>query len=131
VYFHVAHLHNGFLQVMLELGSVGLALCLVFLGQVASRCVSLLMEFPSFRSTFPAALLLLVLLHNTTEVSLLYGHSLQWCLLVFVAVQTTIDLSSRRLTAASRRPRLKPRGYRNDAFETGSRTSGASRMTLQ
>lgn len=91
-YFHVAHVHNGFLQVTLELGLLGLVLCLLFIGRAASACASLLMRPPRvFRSTFPGALLFLILLPNSIEVSLLYGQSLQWCLLVFVTVQAITD----------------------------------------
>ncbi len=115
-YFHVAHVHNGFLQVTLDLGVLGLAFCLLFLAQLTSRCMSLLRRSCSFQATLPAALTLLVLLGNTTEVSLLAGYSLHWCLLVAVAVQTTLDLNGQRsasfVTAGSEAgamPRRQPR----------------------
>lgn len=101
--FRVPHVHNGFLQVALDLGFFGLALCLLLLAQVARRCLSLVWRSSSFSSTFSTPLLLVFLINNIAEVSLLAGHSLQWCLLVFVAVQTSLDLDRQRSSGQKRR----------------------------
>jgi exopolysaccharide production protein ExoQ len=94
-YFDVVHVHNGFLAVALDLGMIGLGLCVAFLVQVGWRCFSLLVRSEGFVSTWPAALFSLVLLGNVTEVNLLDGGKIQWCLLVFVASWTSIEVRGR------------------------------------
>ena len=94
-YFKANHVHNGFLQVALDLGLIGLGLCVAFLVRVAWRCFSLLVRSEGFVATWPAAVFSLVLLGNVTEVNLLDGHTIQWCLLVFVALWTSIEVSAR------------------------------------
>lgn len=91
-YFKVVHIHNGFLQVALDLGLIGLGLCVAFLVRVAWRCFSLVVRSRGFVRTWAASVFLSVLLGNVTEVSLLHGHTIQWSLLVFVASWTSIEV---------------------------------------
>jgi O-antigen ligase len=94
-YFDAVHVHNGFLQVALDLGIIGLGLCVAFLVQVGWRCFSLLVRSEGFVSTWPAALFSLILLGNVTEVNLLDGGKIQWCLLVFVASWASVEVRGR------------------------------------
>jgi len=93
VHFIVEHAHNGFLEVLLELGVAGLLL-FVFSWLLAARSLWPLWLAGRFDAiAFPAAVLLLVALYDLDENTLLIYNGLFWPL--YVATLATIhNLSS-------------------------------------
>lgn len=93
VHFMVEHAHNGFFEIALELGLVGLALFLLS-WLAAWRCL-----WPLFRAgdlsriAFPLALLVLIALYDLEENTLLISNGLFWPL--YVASLGTIELAWR------------------------------------
>jgi len=80
--------HNGFLEIMVSLGFVGLFLGLWFLIE-GGFYAALMADFrQSPQDLFPLALVIYYLLRNVTEVVLLYHNNLDWA--VFVATVLSV-----------------------------------------
>jgi len=75
------HSHNGFLDLTLELGIVGLCMYLVVFAIATRRAVDALRS-DSVMSLWPCAFFVFLMLSNVTESSLLKQHSLFWVLFV-------------------------------------------------
>jgi exopolysaccharide production protein ExoQ len=67
--FDVSHSHNGYLDVQLQVGAVGLALLLLVLLLVAVRGVAVLMKSDSSLSSWAPILTVILLVYNTVETS--------------------------------------------------------------
>lgn len=80
----VVNAHNGYLTVVLDLGLIGAVLLLTLLARTTSRCWSVVMSSPMFIATWPAAVLLAILVNNLSEAELFGPNSVQWCLFVIV-----------------------------------------------
>jgi O-antigen ligase len=85
--------HNGFLDVWLQLGAAGLSLFLAgFVSALWSACKALYQ--PSFsRAAWPLAILLLTLLYNLDESSLMQPNDLLWILYVATVVNLTSPIN--------------------------------------
>lgn len=80
LHFVLFHAHNGFLEIWLELGAAGLA---IFLGTLARGWVLLWPELRAgnfAEAAWPAALLLLAVLYDLDENTLLSFNGLFWVL---------------------------------------------------
>lgn len=93
VHFVVEHAHNGFLEIALELGFAGLALFLLSWILAWRRLWPLWRADHLSRVAFPLALLVLILLYDLEENSLLLYNGLFWPL--YVASLATIELAWR------------------------------------
>lgn len=93
VHFVVEHAHNGFLEICLQLGLAGLALFLLSWIFAWRRLWPLWRAGDLSRVGFPLALLVLVLLYDLEENTLLIYNGLFWPL--YVASLGTIELASR------------------------------------
>jgi O-antigen ligase len=78
------HSHNGFLDLLLNLGVAGLLALLVAYGTALGRAVKQLQRGTGSARLYPFVFLCLFLLYNLTESSLVDRRSLEW--IVFVAV---------------------------------------------
>jgi exopolysaccharide production protein ExoQ len=78
--------HNGYLEIALSLGLVGLFLAMVFLMQGFRRAWGQGREGDSWRSFWPLALLLFVAIHNLCECSIAWQNSLEWAVCVATIV---------------------------------------------
>jgi O-antigen ligase len=91
--FEAYYSHNGYLEVTLSLGSVGLALVLAFMVRGIAASLAF---FEAGQETFrfwPLALLTWMVIHNLAECSILWQNSLIWA----VAVATVYTLSRARM----------------------------------
>ena len=83
----VSYSHNGFLEVLLSLGAVGLLLALGFLWKGLRRAYSWSQRRRSSTDLWPLAFLFFFLLYNLTECTILL-QSLEWALCVATIVGT-------------------------------------------
>jgi O-antigen ligase len=85
------HAHNGFLELVLGLGVVGLGIYVVALTSVFRRALAALHGATGSARTFPLVFLSLVILYNLTESGLVDERSIQW--MVFVAIAAALTRS--------------------------------------
>jgi len=99
--------HNGFIDLLADLGFVGLATFLISFGSNLVRSLRLVRQGPSAVNLFPLLFLYLYLLANVTETVLVIHNSLLWMLYVALTIQlrpvpkqTEVDASSLTVTGA-------------------------------
>jgi len=102
LHFVVEHAHNGFLEILLELGAVGLTLVVLSLLRAARRLGPLLLHGDLRPVAFPLALLVLILLFNLDENTLLLFNGIFWPLSVaaFAQIEHLAQSGDRRHDAA-------------------------------
>jgi len=93
VHFVVAHAHNGFLEIALELGSAGLLLFLLSWLRGWAKLWPLWQRGAIDRIAWPLALLILIALYDLDENTLLIYNGLFWIL--YVAALTSIELAAK------------------------------------
>jgi exopolysaccharide production protein ExoQ len=85
--FQAFYSHNGFLDVWLELGIVGLTLVLVSLLISFRAAFQLWRTAPTMEGSWPFLFLIYLVISNLTEGSLLRINFLPWILYVAIAIQ--------------------------------------------
>jgi O-antigen ligase len=80
----VVNAHNGYLTVILDLGVLGAFLFLAMLMRASWQCYSLVVSSTMFIATWPAAIILGLMVNNLTEAELFSPNGVQWCLLIIV-----------------------------------------------
>lgn len=88
--------HNGFLEVMISLGLVGLVLVCWFLVQGGIYAVRQADFRETVQDLFPLTLLVYYLIRNVTECTLLYLNSFEWALLAGTLLAVMPEHSWRR-----------------------------------
>jgi len=84
-----SHAHNGFLQITLDAGLVGLVLALLLLIQVAIRAIKQMRADASVLSMWPFLFVIVFVLCNLDETMFLVPNNLSWILFVTVLVSTS------------------------------------------
>jgi O-antigen ligase len=80
----VVNAHNGYLTVILDVGLLGAFLFVVLLMRTSWQCYSLILSSRMFVATWPAAVILGLMVNNLTEAELFSPNGVQWCLLIIV-----------------------------------------------
>jgi exopolysaccharide production protein ExoQ len=93
VHFIVEHAHNGFLEIGLELGLVGLALFLISWLLAWSRLLPFWLDGDIAPIAFPLAMLVLIVLYDLDENTLLIYNGLFWPL--YVATLASLEFAAR------------------------------------
>jgi O-antigen ligase len=93
--------HNGYLEVALSLGVVGLFLFLWSAGTGLRRAVELAKTAESTQDLWPLAFLIFFLLHNLGECTILWQNSLEWAICVATIVGADPRLHPRMEAAPS------------------------------
>jgi exopolysaccharide production protein ExoQ len=93
--FAVAHSHNGYLDVRLQVGAVGLALLLLVLLLVFVRGAAQYLKSDSSLSSWPLIMTVVLLLHNIVETSFPAPFTL------FLVFATLVVLGSTKITSAA------------------------------
>lgn len=93
VHFIVEHAHNGFLEIGLELGVAGVALFAISWLAAVRRLLPLWLHGEFAPAAFPMAVLVLVVLYDLDENTLLIYNGLFWPL--FVAALVTVECTAR------------------------------------
>ncbi len=78
----VLHAHNGYMDILLHLGLVGLVLFLIILVQTGRRTVQRMLSSLSWLDFFPFLVLIYFLVSNVTSSYVLNYESFHWILLV-------------------------------------------------
>jgi O-antigen ligase len=88
----VMYSHNGYLEMLLNLGVIGFLLTLVFIGTGIKRALCLSRQHLSGTSLWPLAFLVYFILHNIGECTLVM-QSLEWVLCVSYVAGTDLVLA--------------------------------------
>lgn len=100
--FDVVHVHNGYLQLTIAVGLVGLGLLLGLLVQIGWKCYAHAMASTSPLSLWPLAIFVALITTNFSEASLLAAAHIGWLLLVYLSTSGAL-IRTRRL-AGDRAP---------------------------
>jgi O-antigen ligase len=101
--WEVPHAHNGVLDLALELGIVGVALFAWVFARTLGRSYNLLVRSAHPAAAWPLVVVMITVLYNTTESTLLSRNSIYWAL--FVSAACT---AYRALQPPRQNPRLTP-----------------------
>jgi exopolysaccharide production protein ExoQ len=84
--------HNGYLEILLSLGFVGMMLFLIALGTGIRRVLSRARRNASIQDMWPLAFFSFFLVHNMAECSILMQNSLEWslCLTTVISADATL-----------------------------------------
>jgi len=104
--YPVAHAHNGFLDVWLQLGLSGIIVVAVLLVGTLRRCVGLVLQQQNAEPTALVALLTFIVLYNINESNLFAANSLYTLLLVYVVLES----HQRRPVPAEAAAPIRPNG---------------------
>jgi exopolysaccharide production protein ExoQ len=91
VQWEVPHAHNGFLDLLLDLGGVGLLLFAAGFGVAAVRSVATLRATRTAEGIWPLAFLTFMLFYNLTESAILQQNSVFWVLFVATVVSPMLQ----------------------------------------
>jgi exopolysaccharide production protein ExoQ len=92
--------HNGYLDLCLDVGMVGLALFILNCGVIARRAVKLIAKTRALEARWPLMVLTLIVLYNVFETELLVQNGFLWTLFVAITVATQRALREIDETAA-------------------------------
>ena len=96
----VPHAHNGFLDLGLSLGIIGLCVFLYILASAIRRAIEFIRLEPGPIGLWPITYLCFFALHNITESSLL-TRPLTVSFLMFAAITTSLAVNRWRIATAS------------------------------
>lgn len=78
--------HNGYLEILLNLGIVGCILFLIFLWRGFSRTVHLAEQRSAREDLWPLGFMIFFAVHNVAECSILWQNCFEWSLFIATAV---------------------------------------------
>lgn len=96
--------HNGYLEISLSLGLVGLALAIAFLAKGFKRAWATTESGESRLHQWPLALMVFIAVHNLTECTIAWQNCLEWS----VCVATIISSELWMLASAGTRDETEP-----------------------
>ena len=80
--------HNGYLELTLSLGVLGLLVFLYFIGKGVWRAVIRAKNAATLQDLWPLAFLIFFLLHNLGECTMLMQNNLEWALCIAVVIRS-------------------------------------------
>jgi len=86
----VPHAHNGYLQLLLEAGSIALTLILLAAATLAVRLASLIRSTSEYSAPWPLGFLAFYLVANLSETWLWIGNELLPIIFVYLIVRTNL-----------------------------------------
>ena len=99
--WHAVNAHNGFLQVVLDIGLIGLALVLCLLCTVIWRSLKEVRVNSSPLALWPVLYLCVFVVANMDEALLLVYNNVYWELFVTILVSTSLASSARMAVASA------------------------------
>lgn len=94
--FFVVHAHNGFLDLALELGLIGLTATIIALGSIFSRAKLIAKSRSERIYLMPIVFLVFAIVYNVPESSLLTRNSIYWILFVSISTMLSTELVGNR-----------------------------------
>lgn len=91
LHWKVPHAHNGFIDLTLQLGLVGLALFLLVYVIAVRRATALACSDPDEEAMWPLAYLAFVVLYQVTESTIFVGNTILW--MVYVATVCSVGVA--------------------------------------
>jgi exopolysaccharide production protein ExoQ len=88
LHWNVPHAHNGFIDLTLQLGLVGLAAFLVVYLVAVRRAMAFALTDPEQETLWPLAYLAFILLYQVTESTVFVGNTILW--MVFVSTVCSV-----------------------------------------
>lgn len=98
-----AHAHNGYIEIVLDIGLVGLSLFLLNAGIAFWRCGKLVARERTLESKWPLLILSICLLSGTFEMNLTAGNTFFWVAYVAITVSSGRYLLAERNAAQTAR----------------------------
>jgi O-antigen ligase len=98
--WYVRHSHNGFIDLSLDLGMLGLATFVTGYLVLSKRALQICRRVPGPASYWFCAFLCFMLLYNLDESSILVQNNIFWIVYTSTAVNISTYLRDRRLTTA-------------------------------
>jgi len=95
--------HNGYLEILLSLGFVGLLLFLIMMGTGIKRVLRRAHAAHSIQDLWPIAFFTFFLVHNLAECTILVQNSLEWSLCIATVISSDGMLLSALSPAAEQR----------------------------
>lgn len=92
LHWQVPHAHNGFIDLTLQLGVVGLFLFLAVYGLAVWRAIIHARSDSESEALWPLAYFIFVLLYQVTESTIFVGNSMLW--MVFISTMSSVSMSS-------------------------------------
>jgi len=86
--------HNGYLEILLSLGLVGLLLFLVVIGAGLKRVLSRARANESIQDMWPIAFFTFFLVHNLAECTILLQNCLEWSLCISAVISSDAKLAA-------------------------------------
>ena len=96
------HAHNGFIELALEIGLIGLGLFLLSLGLAYFRAITRAFTARNCGDLWPLVFLTFLIFNNTTETLLLRFSHIYWVL--FMSLAMSLALPRRQLKPATKSP---------------------------
>jgi exopolysaccharide production protein ExoQ len=90
LHWKVPHAHNGFIDLTLQLGFVGLALFMICYLVAVRRALTLAHDDSEEESIWPLAYLAFIVLYQVTESTIFVGNSLLW--MIYVSTLCSVSL---------------------------------------
>ena len=78
--------HNGYLEILLSLGMVGMGLFLIFLWTGLQRALRLAEHKASKQDLWPLAFFVFFIIHNLAECSIVWQNCLEWSLCIATVI---------------------------------------------
>ena len=100
--WYPTHAHNGFMDLLLDLGLVGLLVFIATFAVIVFRAYKLAMQSQSNISLWPATYISFFMIHNLAESDLFRPLSIMWPL--FVAATVQVLAGNRKANYVSREP---------------------------
>lgn len=97
--------HNGYLEILLSLGFVGLALFLIMMSTGIQRVLRRAHAAHSIQDFWPIAFFTFFLVHNLAECTILVQNSLEWSLCIATVISSDAMLLSALSPATEQRER--------------------------
>ena len=91
LHWKVPHAHNGFIDLTLQLGLVGLALFMVVYFIAVRRALVFAYSEPGKEAMWPLAYLAFIVLYQVTESTIFVGNTILW--MVYVSTVCSVGLS--------------------------------------
>jgi len=82
----IMHSHDGYIDMLLTLGIIGLLLVLAFLGTGIKRAIALSERYESSADLWPLAFLFFFMFHNLAECTIMWPNNLEWALCIATIV---------------------------------------------